>query len=229
MIDRALKKQTEIQTFLARNVDEVNPHRCIPIEDHLTIEDWRLLIELKHAFFGDPEIPAQSQSRKSNRRKGRRAEAPIRLSPSSLPPHVRSEYINKSYLNRFEALDADSQQYFRVSVVNGWKKLNQYYKTLEESPLYASAVILHPGMGFRWLEAIWTSGEQLIWLGDAKQQLYEYWARWYRDGGDGSRPSTPPDDSAVEPPLVSVLHALQMYRFFDLLPEVSEVLHSSAF
>ncbi|KAF6826274.1 transposase-like protein [Colletotrichum musicola] len=47
MIDRALKKQTEIQTFLARNIDEVNPYRYIPIKDYLTTEDWRLLIKLK--------------------------------------------------------------------------------------------------------------------------------------------------------------------------------------
>jgi len=47
MIERALRKQSDIQTFLAKNLDEIDPHKRIPIEDHLDMEDWRLLTELK--------------------------------------------------------------------------------------------------------------------------------------------------------------------------------------
>jgi hypothetical protein len=47
MIQRALRKQSDIQTFLARNLDEADPQRRIPVEDHLDMEDWRLLTELK--------------------------------------------------------------------------------------------------------------------------------------------------------------------------------------
>jgi hypothetical protein len=50
MIQRALRKQSDIQTFLARNLDEIDPQRRIPIEDHLDMEDWRLLTELKEVL-----------------------------------------------------------------------------------------------------------------------------------------------------------------------------------
>jgi hypothetical protein len=65
--------------------------------------------------------------------------------------------------------------------MNGWKKLDSYYQKLGESPLYAAAIILHPGLGLQWLEGQWSSLEQRRWLHDAKEDLHLYWDRWYRD------------------------------------------------
>jgi hypothetical protein len=61
---------------------------------------------------------------------------------------------------RFEELNEQSRRYFRLSVTTGWKKLNDYYTKLGDSPLYTAAIILHPGFGLSWLEEHWT-GEQI--------------------------------------------------------------------
>ena len=227
MIQRALRKQSDIQTFLARNLDEIDPQKRIPVEDHLDMEDWRLLTELKEILeplyrqtmrtqgwakqgshgalweilagveyllekmedwknlFDSPATPTIS-----HRRRQRRQPSPV---PQALPDHVRPEYTNQSPRQRYESLGDNSQAYFRLSVLNGWKKLNEYYTKLERSPLYAAAIILHPGMGLRWLEAQWSSPEQLVWLRSAKDGLYEYWDRWYRHNTSplNSRPHTP--------------------------------------
>lgn len=227
MIQRALRKQGDIQTFLARNLNEIDPQKRIPIEDHLDIEDWRLLTELKEvleplyhqtmrtqgwakqgthgalweilagveyllekmedwkALFDTPAVPTVS-----NRRRRRHQLSPV---SQALPDHIRAEYTDQTPQQRYENLSDDSRIYFRLSVLNGWKKLNEYYIKLGESPLYAAAVILHPGMGLRWLEAQWSSPEQLVWLRSARDGLYEYWDRWYRHNASplNSRPSTP--------------------------------------
>ncbi|KAK5997555.1 Putative AC9 transposase-like protein [Cladobotryum mycophilum] len=47
MIERAIEKQQQIQGFLGQNQLETDRKKRIPDEDILTIEDWRLLIEIK--------------------------------------------------------------------------------------------------------------------------------------------------------------------------------------
>ncbi|KAK3896412.1 ribonuclease H-like domain-containing protein [Staphylotrichum tortipilum] len=161
MIERALRKQANIQTFLARNLDEIDPQKRIPVEDHLEMEDWRLLTELKEVleplyhqtmrtqgwakqgghgalweilagmeyllekmedwktFFDAPATPAISYRHRQRRQ----------LSPAlqALPDHIRAEYTNQPPQQRYESLSDDSRVYFRLSVLNGWKKLNEYY------------------------------------------------------------------------------------------------------
>ena len=60
-------------------------------------------------------------------------------------------------------------------------KLDQYYDKLADSPLFAAAVILHPGRSFRWLEARWHDDYQLAWLRQAKEGLKGYWETWYKN------------------------------------------------
>jgi len=63
--------------------------------------------------------------------------------------------------------------------MNAWKKLNEYYAKLGNSPLFAAAVILHPRLGISWLEGQWDDPEQLVWIHNAKAGLYRFWKRWY--------------------------------------------------
>jgi hypothetical protein len=82
--------------------------------------------------------------------------------------------------SRFEQF-LSTRGYIRLSVLNGWKVLNRYYTKLGESPLYAAAIILHPGRVLRWLERRWTTPDQRKWLYEAKDGLYAYWSKWYAD------------------------------------------------
>jgi hypothetical protein len=49
MIDRALKKQSEIDIFCDRWAAQTDENRRLPREDRLTPEDWRILTEM-HAI-----------------------------------------------------------------------------------------------------------------------------------------------------------------------------------
>lgn len=105
-----------------------------------------------------------------------------------LPSHTRAEYTADATCrtDRYASLREDSRTYIRLSIVNAWQKLNDYYEKLDNSPLFAAAVILHPGRSFRWLEDRWDGEGQRVWLQDAKSGLEKFWATWYRDTGTSS-------------------------------------------
>src|SRR6266542_6613466 len=38
---------------------------------------------------------------------------------------------------------------------SGWKKMDKYYKLLDKSPAYVTAIVLHPSRKWRWIEKHW--------------------------------------------------------------------------
>lgn len=151
------------------------------------MEGWRI-------FFDEPadEEILQSQSYLHYQQSTRRGRRSLKLITQALPAHVRDEYTSNSssQSQRLPTLSDDSRSYLRLSITNAWQKLNQYYTKLGDSPLFAAAIILHPGRSLRWLEDRWDTGDQLTWLQDAREGLEQYWATWYRDGTPTS-PSKP--------------------------------------
>ncbi|KAJ0122841.1 hypothetical protein HZ326_31574, partial [Fusarium oxysporum f. sp. albedinis] len=88
----------------------------------------------------------------------------------------------------------DHRRYLRLSIIAAWQKLNEYYTKLEESPLFAASIILHPSLGMSYLEVNWASEEQLVWVRDAKIGPSDYLDRWYRC----SRPVDEQQEAIVE-------------------------------
>ncbi|KAG7404356.1 hypothetical protein Forpe1208_v015868 [Fusarium oxysporum f. sp. rapae] len=74
----------------------------------------------------------------------------------------------------------DLRRYLRLPIVTAWQKLNEYYTTLRESPLFAASTILHPSLGKSYLEVNRASEEQFVWVRDAKDGLPDYLDSWYR-------------------------------------------------
>jgi hypothetical protein len=114
--------------------------------------------------------------------------------------HSRADYStaekrSASETSQKSTLPADHRAYIRASINKGWKKLNEYYDKLGESPLFAAAIILHPRFGISWLEATWVSEEQLAWVRDAKAGIKDYFTRWY-DANQGLCEETTKYDAA---------------------------------
>ncbi|KAF6782558.1 transposase-like protein [Colletotrichum sojae] len=83
-------------------------------------------------------------------------------------------------ISRFGTLDDKYQQHLRSSIEQAWQKLFQYYSRLGESPLFAASIILHPSLGYSYLEDIWDAEHQVLWCLNAKEGLVEYFNKWYR-------------------------------------------------
>ncbi|KAK4058953.1 hypothetical protein Purlil1_14417 [Purpureocillium lilacinum] len=244
MIERALRKRTDIRAFIFALEGEQDEAKRIPADDILSNEDWRVLGEvnailkpiylqtmrtqgwgkadghgrlwevlvgmeylLEHfedwkAFYGDVTTQTMSPAsfvdlepvdagfirtdspggRPDRARRlparfddgevyvARQRTQTSRFTESVLPEHSRSEYLTMgkspaSEISQKNTLPADHRAFIRTSINNGWKKLDEYYSKLGESPLFAAAIILHPRFGLGWLEATWVAEEQLAWQG----------------------------------------------------------------
>ncbi|KAF6805263.1 transposase-like protein [Colletotrichum musicola] len=119
---------------------------------------WKTLFEDEAAA----EVRDTIVTGQSLRRRGRR-RAPIGADTS----------------HHLHDLSEQSRRYFRLSVTNGWTKLNNYYTKLGESPLYAAAIILYPKYGLEWLEHYWSDDGQEIWIRKAREGVRQFWKARY--------------------------------------------------
>jgi hAT family C-terminal dimerisation region len=79
------------------------------------------------------------------------------------------------------SMTVNHKQAISQSIKQAWKKLNDYYTLLEESPLYAAAVILHPALGWKTLSSNWQSlPDSEAWLAAAKTETKLFFERWYK-------------------------------------------------
>jgi len=71
------------------------------------------------------------------------------------------EEINKS--------DADFKrtEYYNTSINTAWLKLKKYFKLIDFSPLYITAIVLHPIRRFKYFENKWE--EYLSWVKTARK------------------------------------------------------------
>ncbi|KAM5527860.1 transposase-like protein [Fusarium oxysporum f. sp. phaseoli] len=251
MIERALRKQTDIRAFIFATQEEEDGARRIPAEDILSSEDWRVLGEvneilkpiylqtmrtqgwgkgdshghlwevligmeylLEHfedwkVFYsevteetmGETQVDAaeriataSANFRESNGRPSRVRRLSARFEEDEVYALPQRKTISVRDVAK-STLPADHRAYIRASINNGWKKLNEYYDKLGESPLFAAAIILHPRIGISWLEATWVSEEQLAWVRNAKAGIKDYFTRWY-DANQGLCEETTKYDAA---------------------------------
>lgn len=69
---------------------------------------------------------------------------------------------------------------FGININLGWKKLDKYYCTLKDSPVYYAAAALHPSLRWNYFEEVW--GQQHpSWVQEAKDIVQRLWDTEYRD------------------------------------------------
>lgn len=159
------------------------------------LEDWKLFFADEWEQTARERTPPTAHPRKRQRVSKLRStrssiySADEALAATTAQARARSETT--------EALSEDSRSYLRLSVTNGWTILNKYYTKLEDSPLYAAAVFLHPRFGERFLTGQWQE-DHMDWLVQAKVDFEKYWRRHYLDPDSEQNPSPPPSRPAPE-------------------------------
>jgi hypothetical protein len=66
---------------------------------------------------------------------------------------------------------------FRVGITLAWQKLDEYYQRLDETPIYYTALALHPAYRWDWFDEMWH--EKPAWVAKAKALVLEVWATDY--------------------------------------------------
>ncbi|KAG6989065.1 hypothetical protein FocnCong_v021001 [Fusarium oxysporum f. sp. conglutinans] len=203
MIERALRKQTDIRAFIFATQEEEDGARRIPAEDILSSEDWRVLGEVNEILKPIYLQTMRTQGWGKGDSHGRLWEVLIGM--EYLLEHfedwkvfyseVAAERVGETHLDAAERIATAPTNFRERNSRPSRKKLNEYYDKLGESPLFAAAIILHPRFGISWLEATWVSEEQLAWVRDAKVGIKDYFTRWY-DANQGLCEETMKYDAA---------------------------------
>lgn len=69
-------------------------------------------------------------------------------------------------------------EHLRININLGWEKLDKYYRLLDETPIYCTALALHPAFRWGYFENEWKDHPD--WVVKAKQTVREVWETQYR-------------------------------------------------
>ena len=106
-------------------------------------------------------------------------------------------------LNKLEEFKQLAEQFpdpkhFKIGINLAWQKLDEYYQKLDETPIYYTALALHPAYRWDWFEEVWRSKPS--WISKAKSMVHEVWTTDYahldiraisRSSDDEPRPRFP--------------------------------------
>jgi hypothetical protein len=70
-----------------------------------------------------------------------------------------------------QAADLPDSEQFRINVNLAWKKLDKYYRLLDETLIYYASLVLHPGYRWDWFEETWQNKPE--WVNTAKRVVYD--------------------------------------------------------
>ncbi|TKA47803.1 hypothetical protein B0A49_12989, partial [Cryomyces minteri] len=142
------------------------------IDDTLSADDWHVLTQYLEIL--EP-LHVATMELQGNPEEGR-AGAIWEVLPvmESLLKHL--EDTKRRYADL--AASGDSA-FLRVNSNLGWKHLNKYYTLTDETPIYLSAVVLHPAYKWRWIERKWRNRPE--WVIAGKVAVEELWQQDYRN------------------------------------------------
>jgi hypothetical protein len=64
-----------------------------------------------------------------------------------------------------------------TSINAGWEKFEKYYTSTDDSPVYNTAVVLHPSNKWEYVETVWEDQPQ--WISTAKANVRAFWQGKY--------------------------------------------------
>ncbi|KAM4068002.1 restless-like transposase [Hirsutella rhossiliensis] len=70
-------------------------------------------------------------------------------------------------------------EHLRININLGWQKLNDYYSTLSDTPIYYTSLALHPAYRWKWFERNW--GNRPDWIDEAQRIVHDVWRAEYRE------------------------------------------------
>jgi hypothetical protein len=67
-------------------------------------------------------------------------------------------------------------EHFKININLGWKKLDEYYSKLTETPVYYTSIVLHPQYRWSYFEQHWSDKQE--WVDEAKAMVRDLWLEY---------------------------------------------------
>jgi hypothetical protein len=183
MILRAIQLMDRLIGWMASNEHEKDEKKKLPKEDRLKIEDWRVLTETREILQPFYDQTKRYQSRAKNGTHGALWEMYLSME-LILNEVITSKERYVDIFNTDPHSDDDdimkARKHIRTSLDNCLGKLDDYYKKFDLTPVYAAALVLHPGYKWRYFEKNWTQDHQVDWLEPTKAMVRIFWEENYQ-------------------------------------------------
>ncbi|KAI8402177.1 hypothetical protein FOFC_17482 [Fusarium oxysporum] len=151
------------------------PRICLE-ENQLTVNDWVVLEHLaKLLGFYEDAVKTLEGDGQQRKRKGGWVG-----SYGNVWEVIQGFEFLLEVLEDYKQLASEipDAEHFRINVNLGWEKLNKYYSRLDETPIYYTALALHPAFRWGYFENEWKDNTK--WVMKAKQMVREVWESNYR-------------------------------------------------
>ncbi|KAG7000877.1 putative AC transposase [Fusarium oxysporum f. sp. conglutinans] len=151
------------------------PRICLE-ENQLTVNDWVVLEHLaKLLGFYEDAVKTLEGDGQQRKRKGGWVG-----SYGNVWEVIQGFEFLLEVLEDYKQLASEipDAEHFRINVNLGWEKLNKYYSRLDETPIYYTALALHPAFRWGYFENEWKDNTK--WVMKAKQMIREVWESNYR-------------------------------------------------
>ena len=168
---RVIALRDHIHVFLLHN-RELPADKRLHESDHLTSEDWRIIAETVTLLkpFYDQTKRLQSRAKEGSHGALWEAYTSIKL----LINHIKQAKdrcgvaVDAAVAAQEDEATVAARKATKISLDNCWDKLDEYYRKYDDSPAYPAAVVLYPGLKWRYFESQWTETHQRGWLTQTK-------------------------------------------------------------
>jgi hypothetical protein len=137
------------------------------IDDKLTDDDWDSLIALERILTPFYKI--------TKRLEGRAADGTHGAAWEALPS---VELLIKHLDAMKKIYTVSSHPRLAESINTAWSKLDEYYIKLDETPIYAAALAVHPSYRYYYFETTWKGRLQKYWA-PIKKVMKELYNTYY--------------------------------------------------
>ena len=149
---------------------------CLRPESQLTAADWAFLHKLHDLLRRFNEVlevlEGDSQFRE-------RVDGSIKAYGLIWNVLFAYEYMLEALEKaQHDITDNANADRWKRSINNAWQVARKYYDKIQESPVYYTAVALHPRWRWRWLKGKWAS--QQDWITEARGIVKDLWDNEYK-------------------------------------------------
>ncbi|KJZ68940.1 hypothetical protein HIM_08228 [Hirsutella minnesotensis 3608] len=78
------------------------------------------------------------------------------------------------------AAESDDFAFLAASAEASWRKAEQYFNKVDETPAYYTAISLNPTLKCQWYNETWTDEQKRAWIPDVTKLVRELWLDEYR-------------------------------------------------
>ncbi|WKT53885.1 Parallel beta-helix repeat [Fusarium oxysporum f. sp. vasinfectum] len=193
MIRRALRLKTSIELLLVKykaqwedeNRSEktgqvtqaklAKKPRILRDENQLTDKDWEVLYHLEAILtvFETVVKTLEGDGHMRTRKQGWTG------SYGNIWDVVLGYELLLNTLEEYKQLAADfpDPEHFHIGINLAWDKLDEYYRRLDETPIYYTAMALHPAYRWDWFDETWA--HKPSWVEKAKEMVADVWLSDY--------------------------------------------------